>query len=133
MSNGRPNMKIVIFLIILSISLSGCENSALITINQFQNEFKGRCKSSIALHSISSDKVEKSCECMIELAEKRWHTIDSLNKSLIEEDRAPRGVLDYYQGAARITYRACSLTHPSSGTASPPLMSNVSRHTGNAA
>ena len=70
---------------------------------------------------------------MIKLAEKRWHTIDSLNKSLIEEDRAPRGVLDYYQGAARITYRACSLTHPSSGTASPPLMSNVSRHTGNAA
>ena len=53
---------------------------------------------------------------MIKLAEKRWHTIDSLNKSLIEEDRAPRGVLDYYQGAARITYRACSLTHPSSGT-----------------
>ncbi|MGB4812822.1 MAG: hypothetical protein WBP13_10155 [Methylophilaceae bacterium] len=102
-------MRIFILLITLILGLSACDDTNLMTINQFQSEFKNKCEDALVLKSLPTEEVEKTCQCMVKLAAERWHTVEALNQSLIEEDRAPRGVIDYYEGVARITYRACNL------------------------
>jgi hypothetical protein len=88
-------------------ALLGCTNKPSLTIAQFHQTFKQMCTQEPVLADLNTQQAEQACVCMTQLAAKRWTSINALTASLMAEDRVPRGELDYYRGAARITYKAC--------------------------